>query len=247
MGRGDDVTLTIRRSAARTNRRSGGPVPRIAEREITIASGTDDARESASEQAVFVAVVHAVDGVRFTAAAPSRRELVHRVAEYVQRWGGYVLRPDHARHLRGLLARGEWEAAVELYFAVVGKRWDKEWLVTAAVPSGRPRDLPHDRPQRAVYDGPIVASPLRGLRERGRRRRRCSRRARCFRGSARGNVSHRSTMRCPAGVSSVGEESTGPNLRPGRVAGAGSRMARSQATRIAYRPPCGFSPPVRAA
>ena len=140
MGRGDDVTLTTRRSAARTNRRSGGPVPRIAEREITITSGTDDARESASEQAVFVAVVHAVDGVRFTAAAPSRRELVHRVAEYVQRWGGYVLRPDHARHLRGLLARGEWEAAVELYFAVVGKRWDKEWLVTAALPSGRPRE-----------------------------------------------------------------------------------------------------------
>jgi len=89
---------------------------------------------------VFVAVVHAVDGVRFTAAAPSRRELVHRVAEYVQRWGGYVLRPDHARHLRGLLARGECEAAVELYFALVGKRWDKEWLVTAAVPAGRPRD-----------------------------------------------------------------------------------------------------------
>ena len=58
---------------------------------------------------------------------------MHRIAEYVQRWGGYVLRPDHARHLRGLLARGESEAAVELYFALVGKRWDKEWLVTAVV------------------------------------------------------------------------------------------------------------------
>lgn len=115
-------------------------MPRIAEREIAIASGTDDAREGVSEAAVYVAVVHAVDGVRFTASASSRRELVHRVAEYVQRWGGYVLRPDHARHLRGLLARGEWEAAVELYFGLVGKRWDKEWLVTAVVPSGRPRD-----------------------------------------------------------------------------------------------------------
>jgi hypothetical protein len=86
-----------------------------------------------ARQAVYVAVVHAVDGIRFTAAAASRRELVHRVAEYVQRWGGYVLRPDHGRHLRSLLARGEVEAAVELYFALVGKRWDKEWLVTAAV------------------------------------------------------------------------------------------------------------------
>ena len=111
-------------------------MPRIADRRTaekaaparSVGGEPDQAR-----QAVYVAVVHAVDGIRFTAAAASRRELVHRVAEYVQRWGGYVLRPDHGRHLRGLLARGEMEAAVELYFALVGKRWDKEWLVTAAV------------------------------------------------------------------------------------------------------------------
>ena len=83
------------------------------------------------EHAVFVAVVHAADGVRFSAVAESRYELVHRIADYVRQWGGYLLRPDHARHLRGLLARGEWEAAIELYFGLVGKRWDKEWLVTA--------------------------------------------------------------------------------------------------------------------
>jgi len=88
--------------------------------------------------------VHAVDGVRFTTAASSRRDLIHRVAEYVQRWGGYVLRPDHARHLRGLLARGESEAAVELYFALVGKRWDKEWLVTAVVETNDPRNVAAD-------------------------------------------------------------------------------------------------------
>jgi hypothetical protein len=81
---------------------------------------------------LYIAVVHAADGVRFSAVAESRYELVHRIAEYVRQWGGYVLRPDHARHLRGLLARGEWEAAIELYFGLVGKRWDKEWLVTAA-------------------------------------------------------------------------------------------------------------------
>jgi hypothetical protein len=82
-------------------------------------------------QALFIAVVHAADGVRFSAAAESRHELVHRIADYVRQWGGYLLRPDHARHLRGLLARGEWEAAIELYFGLVGKRWDKEWLITA--------------------------------------------------------------------------------------------------------------------
>ena len=89
-------------------------------------------------RAMFIAVVHAADGVRFSAAAESRYELVHRIAEYVRQWGGYLLRPDHARHLRGLLARGEWEAAIELYFGLVGKRWDKEWLVTAvAATDGR--------------------------------------------------------------------------------------------------------------
>ena len=36
-------------------------------------------------------------------------------------------------------AEGEWEAAVELYFALVGKRWDKEWLVTAVVAGDDPR------------------------------------------------------------------------------------------------------------
>ena len=116
-------------------------VPRIANRERAELTSSASARaEHQVERAVYVAVVHAVDGVRFTTSAASRRELVHRVAEYVQRWGGYVLRPDHARHLRGLLARGEWEAAVELYFALVGKRWDKEWLITAVVASDDPRN-----------------------------------------------------------------------------------------------------------
>ena len=97
------------------------------------------AQESSdAEPALFLAVVHADDGVRFMTVASSRRDLVHRVAEYVRKWGGYLLRPDHARHLRSLLLRGESEAAVELYFALVGKRWDKEWLVTAVVSTAAP-------------------------------------------------------------------------------------------------------------
>jgi len=93
------------------------------------------------EQTLYIAVVHAADGVRFSAVANSRYELVHRIADYVREWGGYLLRPDHARHLRGLLARGEWEASIELYFGLVGKRWDKEWLVTAVTTTDGRRDV----------------------------------------------------------------------------------------------------------
>lgn len=108
-----------------------------AKRERT-ASARAESLPATKGQAMFIAVVHAADGVRFSAAAESRHELVHRIAGYVRQWGGYLLRPDHARHLRGLLARGEWEAAIELYFGLVGKRWDKEWLVTAvATTDGR--------------------------------------------------------------------------------------------------------------
>jgi hypothetical protein len=110
-------------------------VPTIAKRQKTVPTETVRAEpRRLAEPALFVAIVHADDGVRFTATADSRRALVHRVAEYVHQWGGYMLHPEHARHLRSLLVRGESEAAVELYFALVGKRWDKEWLVTAVVP-----------------------------------------------------------------------------------------------------------------
>ena len=83
---------------------------------------------------VFVAVVHAADGLRLATAAASRAELVQRLAEYVRRRAEHALRAEHARHVRGLLARGELEAAVEVYFGTVGERWDEEWLVTAALP-----------------------------------------------------------------------------------------------------------------
>jgi hypothetical protein len=93
------------------------------------------ARPRQAESAVFLAIVHADDGVRFMAATGFRRELVHRVADYVRERCDDMLSPEHACHLHGLLVRRETEAAVELYFAVVGSRWDKEWLVTAFVPS----------------------------------------------------------------------------------------------------------------
>ena len=100
----------------------------------------DDSPETA-ENAVYIAVVHADDTVRFATSAPTRSELAKRLAEYVRRWGDHVLRPDHAHHLRGLLMRGEWEAAVEFYFGLVGERWDEEWLVTAVVPADDRRNV----------------------------------------------------------------------------------------------------------
>ena len=82
---------------------------------------------------VFVAAVHAADGLRFVTVAESRAELVGRLAGYIRRRAVHVLRGDHARHLLALLARGEGEAAVEVYFGLVGERWEEEWLVTAAL------------------------------------------------------------------------------------------------------------------
>ena len=90
-------------------------------------------RQQSTDRTLFVGVVHSVDGVRLIVAVDSRRQLVERLAEYAREHGDHALRPDHSRHLRGLLARGELEAAVEAYFALVGKRWDEEWLVTAVV------------------------------------------------------------------------------------------------------------------
>jgi hypothetical protein len=92
-----------------------------------------DVRQQATDRTLFVGVVHSVDGVRLIVAADTRRTLVEELAEYVREHGDHALRPHHARHVRGLLARGELEAAVEAYFALVGTRWDEEWLVTAVV------------------------------------------------------------------------------------------------------------------
>ena len=118
-----------------------------------------DARPPTAEQTLFVAVVHAVDGIRFVAAEPTRRELVKRLSEYVRRHGDHVLQPDHARHLRGLLARRELEAAVELYFGLVGGRWDEEWLVTAVVNTGDRRDI-------AAVVGEVALADALGTRHR---------------------------------------------------------------------------------
>ena len=97
------------------------------------ASVTQGERQGAAEGGVVptphTAVVYALDGVRFVAAAPSRRALMRRVADYVQRHAAEKLWADDARYVHQLVAGSAHEEAVELYFALVGQRWDEEWIV----------------------------------------------------------------------------------------------------------------------
>jgi hypothetical protein len=78
--------------------------------------------------APHTALVYALDGLRFVATAASRRTLIRRLADYVERRTSDSLWPADARQVEMLLAHGAEEEAVELYFALVGKRWDEEWL-----------------------------------------------------------------------------------------------------------------------
>jgi len=96
-------------------------------------------RSPARPGTLYTGVVGGADGVRFAVMTASRVELVRRLADYALRRSGHALWAHHARYVRALLARGELEAAVELYFGLVGERWDEEWLVTDVVETSRSR------------------------------------------------------------------------------------------------------------
>jgi len=78
----------------------------------------------------FVAVVHTPERVRFIAAEVQPERLEHRVAQYVSENAPHVLCPIDAEIVRTFLAANRCQSAIEHYFATVGQRWDKEWLVT---------------------------------------------------------------------------------------------------------------------
>ncbi|MGH7637483.1 MAG: hypothetical protein ACREOK_07505 [Gemmatimonadaceae bacterium] len=80
------------------------------------------------ELTLFSAVVQARDGVLFEGAADSAHELVTEVAAFVRRRCVDVLWPDDAQRVCGLLDQRNPYAAIALYFARVGDRWDEEWL-----------------------------------------------------------------------------------------------------------------------
>lgn len=85
--------------------------------------------------ALHVAAVYAADGigVRLLTAASSAEALTARVATYVERQAEYLLWPADAERVRALLAEGKRREAVELYFAKVGERWERERLRTEVV------------------------------------------------------------------------------------------------------------------
>ncbi len=90
----------------------------------------------AGPEQMHVAVVHSADAVKLVAACVSRRGLTQRLAEYVRERAPHQLWPEDAGRLLGLLSGGDVGAAVELYFASVGERWDPEWLVVDLVEVG---------------------------------------------------------------------------------------------------------------
>jgi hypothetical protein len=79
------------------------------------------------------AIVFAADGVRWVTVAPSRPALVSRVAGYVREQAPGKLWPEVAFRVHQMLRRNALEAAIELYFASVGDRWDTEWLHTEEI------------------------------------------------------------------------------------------------------------------
>jgi hypothetical protein len=76
----------------------------------------------------FTAVVHDAHGVRFVATAHSPRELEAHVVDYIRERCDYVLWSRVAANVRELIARDRKDAAIAVYFANVGQRWDSEWL-----------------------------------------------------------------------------------------------------------------------
>ena len=93
--------------------------------------------EAGDTLALHLAVVHDANAVRLVTAATSRAALTERLAGYVRRHAGNQLWPRDARRLRRLLAAGQFDRVVELYFASVGERWDEERLVIETVEVGQ--------------------------------------------------------------------------------------------------------------
>lgn len=122
-------------------------------------------RSSSIEQSAAIqclAVVGAVDGVRFLATAPCPADLWPRVAAYVAEQAPRKLWPGDAERIRVLLSRGELEMAIERYFASVGDRWDEEWLHTENITLEERHDhvaVPHHNAD-AVDTRSTLGSPI---------------------------------------------------------------------------------------
>lgn len=87
-------------------------------------------------RASTTAIVHTADGVCFVASAAWPDVLFARLADYVRGRCDDVLWPDAARRVRTLLDGGHLPAAITLYFAHTGERWDQERLDLVTVEDG---------------------------------------------------------------------------------------------------------------
>src|SRR5258705_11149965 len=85
---------------------------------------------------MLTAVVHAPDGVGFVATAECSSQLSAQLAEYVRARCDAVLWPQSAAEVRALIENGMPHAAIALYFANVGDRWDEERLDLGGLPFG---------------------------------------------------------------------------------------------------------------
>jgi hypothetical protein len=79
-------------------------------------------------QSNFTAIVHAVDGVRLVASAQCPQQLTAQIVAYVRARCDDVLWPSVAKRVRDLVEDDKPYAAIALYFAQVGERWDEEQL-----------------------------------------------------------------------------------------------------------------------
>ena len=80
------------------------------------------------EPAMFAAVVHAADGVRFVAVGQWANEMAPALVEYVQQRCDDVLWPCAAERVHSLIDARQPYAAIAEYFKQVGSRWDEERL-----------------------------------------------------------------------------------------------------------------------
>ena len=81
-----------------------------------------------SRVGTYSALILSPDGVRLSVSAHSAAERAARIAEYVGERCEYTLWPDAAAEVRALIEARNAEAAIRVYFANVGDRWDDEML-----------------------------------------------------------------------------------------------------------------------
>jgi hypothetical protein len=88
-------------------------------------------------QTQLTAIVHAADGVRFVATGQCAAHLSAQVVSYIRSRCESVLWPSVAREVLALINDDKPHAAMAMYFANVGERWDPERLELGGLSFGQ--------------------------------------------------------------------------------------------------------------